>query len=174
VCSSDLSNIKIYFNKGINPNSVSYINMSVNDYGTYVTVPGTLGLEYTSGVADVLVFNPNVNLSPVSKYKVYVYGKENSVISVDSEQMDDTYSYAFTTGTGLYGTEDDTGLPLTDEETAITYSGMYLSVVSTSPKNQTPNLSNLEYISIKFNYPLNLSGIDVYDYVTVTSKDVLE
>lgn len=176
------ADIKIKFNKGINPNTVSYINLSVNDYGTYVSVPGTFGIEYTSGVADILVFNPNVNLSPTTKYKVFVYGKENSVISVDNEQLSDTYSYSFITGTELYDVTSSGGLPSDVPVADSTYDPLLGGVPSgvsdfyvytTRPKNQAPNTAiDLERIVVAFTGALN-SSCKLYNYITIEEEDVI-
>jgi hypothetical protein len=174
--------IKFKFDKGLNPNSISYINLSVNDYNTYVSVPGAIGVEYTSGVADTLVFNPSVNLSPSAKYKVYVYGNENSVISVDNEQLTDTYSYSFTTGDSLYDITTSGGIP----SGVVPPSNVYVPllggvpsgisdfyVYSTSPKNQTPNLDlELKRIVVAFTGTLN-STCKTYRYISIEEEDVI-
>ncbi len=182
--------IKTQFNSGLIPNSLTYTTISVNDAGNYTTVPGTLGVEYnTSGQATIAVFQPLLNLTANTKYKVYVFGKPNSVISTGNEQLTTTYSWEFNTGTSLLEGQMPAGIPSGDldisgvVESGEVPSGIYIpeevdtstfSVVSTDPQNQQPNNpSGLSSIDITFNLQIATSLSDISGFVTVEEKDVL-
>ena len=83
--------VKVEFNSGIIPGSLEYTHLSVNDASSYTTVPGDLGLEYnSSGQATLISFQPLLNMTANTTYKVFVFGAPNSVISVGNEQLDST------------------------------------------------------------------------------------
>jgi hypothetical protein len=182
--------VKVEFNSGIIPGSVEYTHISVNDAATFATVPGSLGLEYTSsGVASIVEFQPLLNLTANTKYRVYVFGKPNSVISVGNEQLTSTYMWEFTTGTTLLegqlpdgipsgelpssGVVDESGVIIDDSGLAdVVVSGF--RVISTDPKNQTPNVhTNLSGIYITFNTNIASSISELSGLVSVVVNDVL-
>ena len=182
--------VKILFNSGLIPSSLTYTAISVNDAANYTTAPGSLGVEYnTSGQATIAVFQPLINLTANTKYKVYVFGRPNSVLSTSNEQLATTYSWEFTTGTSLLEGQMPVGIPsgeldlsgVVDEEDVP--SGIYIpededtttfSVVSTDPQNQEPNNpSGLASIDITFNLQIATSLSDISGFVTVEEKEVL-
>lgn len=155
--------IEVKFNKGILTGSLDYTHFTVNDFGTFTTVPGTLSVEYNdAGVSDTAVFTPTANLVANNKYRVFLYGRPNSVVSTDNEQLDTTYMFEFTTGDH---TIEGTGSGVS--ESGVAPSGTVLptgnfpvedatafAVYSTDPQNQGPN------------NPTTLAGI----YVTFTGN----
>jgi len=183
--------IKVEFNSGIIPGSLDYTHLSVNDAATFATVPGSFGLEYTSsGVASIVVFQPLLNLTANNKYRVYVFAKPNSFISVGNEQLASTYMWEFTTGTTVLEGQMPEGIPSGElpssgvVESGVIPSGIYtpedvdtttFSVVSTDPQNQEPNLpSGLASIDITFNLQIATTDLsELSDYITVEEKDVL-
>lgn len=182
--------IKVQFNSGLFPSSLTYTTISVNDAGNFTTVPGTLGIEYnTSGQATTVVFQPLLNLTANTKYRAYAFGKPNSVVSVGNEQLTTTYSWEFTTGTSLIDGQIPEGIPSGELPTSgeIPSSGSFdpieiltdleisgFRVISAIPKNQTPNVStNLSGIYITFNAPIASSVTELSGLISVAVKDVL-
>jgi len=179
--------IDIKFNQGIILNSLDYTHLSLNDYNYFTTVPGTLELHYnTSGVADTIHFTPTINLSPYAKYRFYVYGSPNSVISTANEQLDTTYQWSFTTGSGLL---EGTGSGVS--ESGVSESGVSnpfeghtlhggapidastFYVYKTDPTNQEPNITNdLERIVLTFTGFIDHT-CRLYRYITVEEEPVI-
>lgn len=177
--------IKAHFNKGLVPQSVTYSHFSVHDTETYSTVPGELGVEYdSSGNAIYAVFQPTINLTANTKYRAYLYGKPNSVIAAyTQEQLDDSYSWEFTTGTGILEGQMPAGIPsgalpasgVTSSGTAISYSGIYnFTVLSTTPQHQQPNVATkLSGIYIEFNTEVASSLSELSGAISITETCVL-
>lgn len=176
--------VKVEFNSGIIPGSLDYTHLSVNDASTYATVPGDLGVEYTSsGVSSVVSFQPLLNLTANNKYRVYVFGRPNSVISIGNEQLETTYMWEFTTGTSLLegqmpegipsGELDISGIPGGDSE--LSRSGITtFYVVSTDPQNQEPNVATrLSGVYITFNTDVASSLSELSEAITITEECVL-
>lgn len=174
--------VKITFNEGVIPSSVDYTTFSVNDAGTYTSVPGTIGIEYNdSGIADTIVFTPRFTMSRNNKYSVYVYGKPDSVIGADEYQLDDTYAYSFITGTGLVYYTDAPGIAsgeladYADALNTVTYSTGVLSILSTDPQHLEPNVeTQLGVITIQFNGDITSSTSEISDLLTIYESPVLE
>lgn len=176
--------IKIQFGTGILPQSVVYTHFSVNDAATYISVPGTLGVEYVSGVPTIAIFTPDINMTQNNKYRVFIYGKPNSIIDQDGEQLESTYSFEFTTGTGLIpsgvsipgipsGTyyEDTTSGEVPSESSSDINS---LSILEIYPLHQQPNVAtNLSQIDIHFNMPITSTLEELDELVNLDIKDVL-
>lgn len=184
------SSVVIEFNKGIVPQTVDYSHFSVNDASTYSTVVGDLGVEYdTSGVCTMAVFQPTTNMTANTKYRVYVFGNPNSIVSVNNEQLTSTYSFEFTVGTGVLVSPFPEGIPTGVLPTSGTISvsglvldsGLYTSletsgllVVDTYPSNQTPNVAITSgSVRILFNTDLLTSASDMSGFVSLTISDVL-
>jgi len=175
--------IKIKFNQGIIPSSVSYTTFTLNEANSFSSVPGELGVEYISGISDTLVYTPSFLLIANTPYRAYVYGSPTSVIGADNTQLNSTYVFQFTTGTGILEDVDDVGLPSGDIDDTVsgvplpaTQYPTYLEVSETDPQNQEPNVDrDIPYIYIKFNTELNYSGYDpaLSGFVTVEEKGVL-
>jgi len=182
--------VKTEFNSGIIPNSLTYTTISVNDAGNFTTVPGSLGVEYnTSGQATIAVFQPLLNFTANTKYRVYVFGKPNSVISIGNEQLVSTYSWEFTTGASLLEGQMPAGIPSGElgasgtidteepDSSGVLVDDLEISgfrVIETVPKNQTPNVStNLSGIYITFNAPIASTVAELSGLVSVAVKDVL-
>lgn len=177
--------IEIYFNNPIQPSTVTWDTLSLQEKSSFTTVPGSLGVSWTySGTCLQANFIPELNMLSNTEYTVYVFGVPNSIIAVDGTLLNDTYVFSFTTGTGYYDSSGNAGVP--SGETEITPSGDpsgilpasgipdSITVYTTLPLNQTPNLN------------LTLSGIDItfttflYDdltalsgYITVEEEGVL-
>jgi len=182
--------VKVEFNSGIIPGSLEYTHLSVNDASSYTTVPGDLGLEYnSSGQATLISFQPLLNMTANTTYKVFVFGAPNSVISVGNEQLDSTYSWEFTTGTTLLDGQMPAGIPSGEIPTSGIVPGgeipseVYVPedidtttfyVVSTTPQNQEPNNSGtLSSIDITFNLHVATDVSELSGYITIEEKDVL-
>ena len=187
--------VKVQFNKAINPSALDYSQFSIHDASTFSTIPGELGVEYNaSGQAVYAVFQPLINFTANTKYKVFLHRAPNSVISADNEQLDTTYSWEFTTGIDLLegqmpvgipsGTLPSSGIPDTPDIT-----GVYIPsdagvvnflVTETSPKNQEPNISaslgapsGIDPIIVIFNLQIDTPLSDLSGYVTISEQDVL-
>ena len=182
--------VKVEFNSGIIPNSLEYTAVSVNDAANFTTVPGDLGVEYnSSGQATIVSFQPLLNMTANTKYKVYVFGAPNSVLSVGNEQLTTTYSWEFTTGISLLEGQMPAGIPSGEIPTSGVVpsgelpSGVYVpedtdtttfNVVSTNPQNQEPNNpSGLSSIDITFNLQAATDISELSGYITIEEKDVL-
>jgi hypothetical protein len=183
--------IKIEFNSGIIPTSLDYTHVSVNDSFSYASVPGSLGVEYNvSGVPTIVKFQPSINLTASTKYKVYVFGKPNSVLSKTNEQLDNTYLWEFTTGTTVLEGQMPTGIPSGELPTSGTIEEVPESilgdatlddlvasgfrVISTNPTNMSANnATNLSGISIYFNTNITSSIAQLSGLVSMTVTDVL-
>lgn len=182
--------IKAQFNKGITPNTLEYSHFSVHDANTYSTVPGTLGVEYdVSGVANIIVIEPTVNMVANTKYIAYVFGRPNSVVSTDDEQVETTYSWEFTTGTELLEGQMPAGIPsgslpgsgIPGSGTVV--SGVYvpttsgitqMMVISTDPQNQEPNVpSGTVPVAVEFNLQIDSPLSSLSGWVTIEGEDVL-
>jgi len=184
--------VKIEFNSGIIPGSLDYTHISVNDAANFTTVPGDLGLEYTpSGISSIIRFQPLLNMTANAKYRVYVFGSPNSVISTGNEQLTSTYSWEFTTGTGLLQGQMPTGIPSGALPTGIPSgalptggheSGVYteatisgeLLLSSVYPLNMEPNVdTDIPYIKIKFDKNIASSASELSGLISVQVVDVL-
>lgn len=173
--------IKVEFNKGVIPGSVKYNTVSVHDANTYSTLPGDLGVEYNaSGEANKIVFQPSVNMTSGGKYRVYVFGEDNSVLSKDNEQLPETYVWSFTAGSGLYEGEMPTGIPsgtlsgvVSGVATTIA-TGLAFSVSSTDPQSQEPNLTtSLSGVYVTFSHNIASTLTELSGLVSVTETSVL-
>lgn len=179
------ASIKIVFNSGIIPQSVTATSFSVNDSDTYSMHPGTLGIEYTNvGLCNTAVFQPTINFTANKKYTVYVFGTPNSVISIDNEQLLKSYTFEFTTGTGVLIDPFPEGIPSGDLPiSGITESGTVIlsgiaytfAVQSTDPQHMEPNQSNtLSGIEITFNTDITSSLAELSGYITIEETPVLQ
>jgi hypothetical protein len=181
--------IKIYFNKPIEPSTITWDTFSLNDTESFSSCVGTLAPIWASGinlsgVTSGLAFTPTITLLPNTEYSVYVYAAPNSVIAKDKSELSDTYSYSFITGTGYYDSTGVTagvpsGVPadayditlsgiLDSEESSITS----FTVYKTIPKNQTPNVSG-STIQVYFTGNILTSSGDIGNYITLTEEPVL-
>jgi hypothetical protein len=182
--------VKLQFNQGVIPQSINYTHFSVNDLSSYTPASGTVGVEYVSGIPNHVVFTPSSYLLANNKYKVYAYGKPNSIVGADNTQLDTTYSYEFTTGTGLIPEEWFVpGIPsgtysgvIPTEETPVVINDLILNdleasgfrVTSTYPVNKVTNIAtNLSGISIYFNSDIAMTPAQLSGFVSMTITDVL-
>jgi hypothetical protein len=164
--------IWIKFNNPLVPQSIDYTHFSVNDAGTYSTLPGTVGVEYISGLPYVMTYTPLLNMLSVERYRVYVFRAPNSVVDTENNQLTETYTFEFTTGTGLLDVVPSGGTP------SGVYSGVIdtsqtLTITDTTPKDHQPNYS-ASCFKVTFSHELDLTDTNLYDYISITSKDVLE
>lgn len=179
--------LHIYFNSAIQPNTVTWETVSVHDERTFSTVGGTLGAVWESGMVKEITFDPNIPFVANSDYNVYIFGKPQSILGLNGEEIENTYSWSFTTGTGLYTESGSGGLP----SGTIPVSGTVpviseipegaedliasFSVYSTTPKHQQPNVDiNLSEIQIVFTGEILTSLSDMSGYVTVEETPVLQ
>lgn len=165
------SKIKIKFDTEIVGSSVTYMTFSVNDAKYYTAVPGQYGIEYSSGVADTVVFTPDLDFSSINKYRVFIYGKPNGIFNIENKQLDTTYMYEFTTGSGFISDDNSNGIPsgipdVVDENTK-------LEVIDIYPKHQQPNISGVNRIDITFNMPITSSILELNDLISLDIQDVL-
>lgn len=180
--------IKITFDKSIRPSTVDYTTYSVNDHSTFTSVPGTYSMEYNaSGSGLTAVFTPSINMTANTKYDVFVYGSPDSILSLNNESLDQTYTFTFTTGTEVYDSSTGSGALPSGEATS-TFSGTLnqippsatgsisaFEVYTTTPKNQTPHITiNTSGIDIVFTGVIETSLSDISGYLTVEEDPVLE
>jgi hypothetical protein len=181
--------IKIYFDRPIQPNTVDWSTISVNDKSTYTSVVGSLEVAWTSSGTVVQVnFIPEVNMQPNTDYTVYVFEKPDSIIALDGTEIQSTYSWDFTTGILEYDSVTESGaVPSGDipsSGTGINLSGVpdYLEsglarfyVYGTDPKNQEPNVeTQLSGVYITFTGNVLTSVSDLSSYITVDETPVLQ
>lgn len=94
--------VKITFNKPIIKESVQSYNFSIVNSDTFDPIPGTFSFEYSStGYTVTVVFNPSNNMLPNARYEVYVHSKPNSILAQDNDQLQNSYSWSFSTGIEL-------------------------------------------------------------------------
>jgi hypothetical protein len=184
------ASIKVVFNSGINPATVTASTFSVNDAASYSTHPGTLGVEYdSSGVCTTAVFQPIVNFTANKKYRVYLFNTPNSILSVGNEFLTIAYTFEFVAGTGILIDPFPEGIPSGELPVSgelevggvLVDSGIYTDliasgfrVIGTTPKHQTPNVDvNLSSIVIQFNTDLVTPSGELSGYISVSEKDVL-
>jgi len=174
--------IKVYFDTPIDPFSIKWDTFSINDSNTFSSVVGDIGPLWESGVnlsgvTSGIVFVPTINLLANSEYTIYVYGTPNSIIAKNGDQLSDTYSYSFVTGTGYYTETGSIGIPNEVIEDSSYMDGLYqidegLIVKSITPINLTPNVpTNSGQIDIYFNIPVTTT--DLSGYISVSIDDVL-
>lgn len=180
-------NISIGFNKAINKGSVDWSVLSVNDSDSYSNVVGELGVLWNSGgYVTGVYFTPELNLDANTNYSVFVYGRPNSVVALDGQELDSTYSWSFTTGTGLLSTTGSGGLPSGVDSTGIAYtdlSGLMpsdesavttFSVYTTDPQNQEPNVNTqTDKAILTFTGQILTSLSDISGFVTIEESPVL-
>lgn len=178
------ASVKVVFNSGIYPQSLTASTFSVNDSSTYTTHPGTLGVEYTdAGICNTIVFQPAINFTTNVKYRVYVFGTPNSVISTDNEQLLDSYTFEFTAGTGVLVDPFPEGIPSGElavsgisESGIVTLSGTTTSftVSSIDPQHMEPNVvTQLSGVTITFTGDITTSVSDLSGHITVEETPVL-
>lgn len=177
--------IRIYFDRPIEPSTVTWDTISVQEKSSFTTVVGTLGVGWTSsGTVVEANFAPALNMLANTDYTVYVFGDPNSIIAKDGTLITDTYTFNFTTGTGYYDASGNVGVPSGIDETTpsgdpsgiLPSSGVptSMTVYSTSPSNRTPNLDlSLSSIDITFTTFLYSDLSNISGYVTVEEEGVL-
>ena len=173
--------VKLQLNSGIIPESLTYTTVSVNDASTYTSVAGDLAIEYnSSGIANIIQFQPTINLTANTTYQVFAFGRPNSIISTATEQLATTYSWSFTTGNTLLEDQVPDGIPSGDLPVSgsyVTTSGTYsyiteVIVEATNPQNQQSNITDFNYAYIQFNAPLVMES-GMCNYIEITSQSVL-
>lgn len=179
--------IHVYFDKAIQPLTVTWETLSVNDSKSFTSVVGSLGVVWESGVTKEVTFTPEINFVANNRYNVYVFGTPQSILGTDGSSIPSTYSWEFTTGTGVYTTTGSGGIPSgappasgafpdvsgipSDVEAAITS----FSVYSTDPQNQEPNVNTaLSGIEIVFTGEVLTSLSDLSGYITIEETPVLQ
>lgn len=176
--------VRVYFDRPIKPSTVTWETLSVHDKDTFSTTPGSLGVVYnSSGDVSEATFLPSNNFVANSKYSVYVYGAPSSIVAEDDTQLEESYTFEFTVGTGLYDSTESGGVPsgsesttwdseLTDiyDQSTITSFDVY----TTEPKNQSPNnpVSNSGiYITFTGNISTDISEIS--GYISIEENPVI-
>jgi len=173
------ASIEIQFNKGILPGSLDYTHFSLNDSHSYTTIPGVLGVVYNaSGISNIVRFSPSINMTANTGYKFYVFGRPNSVLSTDNEQLETTYSFGFTTGTNVYITNSglvDSGVIDDSISSGVFSTTNILYITETDPVNKQGDVAtNIGYVYIKFNGDISTTGPELSGYISVTAEDVLK
>jgi len=163
--------IKVYFTKEITESSVDYRTISIHDK-LYATAPGAVGLDYSdagtsSGIPDILTFTPSILLDSYTTYSVFVHKSANSVVSVDGDNLSDTYKFSFTTGSGtienvspstLEQLEIDLqhAIDIEDYATANEIQALIDSYVSgVLPSGDIPAPDTISYLDVYSTYPIN-------------------
>jgi hypothetical protein len=180
--------VKVYFNQPIEPTSVKWDVMSVNDSYSFSSVVGSLAPIWASGVnlsgvTSGMMFVPTIYFLPNTEYTVYVYSTPNSVIAKDKSEVLETYSYNFITGTGYYDASGVAGAPsgIATGVYSVVLSGIRdfeedditeFKVYKTIPKNQTPNISG-STIQVFFTGNISTSSGDISQYINLTEETVL-
>lgn len=179
--------INVVFNRSIEPNTATWETISVNDASTFSTVPGNLDVVWHSGgYVKEVSFIPSKNLTANTQYDVYVFGKPQGIVGKNGEELQETYTWSFVTGTGYITTTASGGVPTgvspspvfptlsgipSDQQSSITTFQVY----STDPKNQEPNHDiTLDKINIIFTGNVLTSLTDMSGYVTIKETPVLE
>ena len=179
--------IRIYFDKPIEPSTVTWDTISIQEKSSFTTVVGNLGVEWTSsGTVTEATFVPTLSLLPNNEYTVYIFGEPNSIIAKDSSLIKDTYSFDFTTGTGYYDATGNTGVPsgitseiyeeivLSEISTGDQSNITNFSIYSTSPQYQQPNIElMLSGIQIVFTGNITSTSQEIADRITIVEEDVL-
>lgn len=179
--------IHIIFDKAIQPNTVTWETVSIHDERTFSTVVGTLGAVWESGIVKEITFDPQIPYVANSKYNVYVFGEPQSVLGLHDQAIENTYSWSFTTGTGLYTISGSGGLPsgtipitgvvpiVSGIPSSVEDSISSFTIYSTSPQNQQPNIDvSLSGIQIIFTGEIETSLSDMSGYVNVQETSVLQ
>lgn len=179
--------ITVMFNRPIEPNTVTWETISVNDASTFSTVPGNLDVVWNSGgYVKEVSFTPSKYLTANTEYEVYIFGKPQGILGDSGEEIPETYTWSFVTGTGYITTTasggiptgvspstvfpDLSGIPLEQQSSITTF-----QVYSTDPKNQEPNRNTeLSTIDIIFTGNILTSLSDMSGYVTVKETPVLQ
>lgn len=172
------------FSEPIDPVSATYYNFSVNERDTYMPVDGTIELSGVSGVQDyaVAVFIPTNGLLRNTRYSVLA---SSSLKSKNGVALDHDVQWYFTTGNvAASGNIGDTEYDLDPSgftssgvaETGPTASGSTaeaLIVTSTNPENYDSEVpTNVPHIAITFSDVIP-SGINLYDHIRMTRKEIL-
>lgn len=178
--------IRVYFNKPIVPQSLTWDTYSIQDKDSFTTVIGNVGVEWNvSGKVTEIVFVPSLALTANNEYSVYVFGSPNSVISLDGEQLAETYSFNFITGTGYYDVVGEVGIPTTSgtESFSINLNGINpvdisninsFEIYNTNPKNQQPNVElTLSGIQIIFTGNIISASGEIANLITIEEEEVL-
>jgi hypothetical protein len=169
------------FSHELNSSTATYYNFSVNERATYEPVTGTVNLQGVSGYVDnsVIVFVPTNGLKRNTEYMVLA---STGLTTESGENLDHDDTWYFKTGntasSGNIGDAvyslDPSGFTVSGVTgVGLVSSGVPLAIVSTYPADYDANVSRaLSYIRIEFNGVLP-SGLDLYEYITVTTKGVL-
>jgi len=179
--------IRIYFNTPIEPSTITWDTISVQEKSSFTTLVGTLGAVWTSsGTVLEADFIPTLTMLPNNEYSVYVFGAPNSIIAKDGTLLNDTYSFDFVTGTGYYDSSGNIGVPsgiTSGVYTDITLSGINIidqaninsfSIYSTIPQNQQPNVNLiLNEIQMVFTGNITSTSQEIVDKITITEEEVL-
>jgi len=185
--------IRVTFDKRIQSASVDFSSYSVNDHNNFTSVPGSYSIDYcrTSGVlsgyATTAIFTPEGYYTPNTKYDVYVYGRPDSILGYDGDEISTTYTYSFTTGKEIYDDDGASGvLPsgaagtyftgtLSGIPPSVTGSISTFSVYTTEPKNQTPNVElSATGVYIIFTGTVASSVSELSGYITIEQTPVLQ
>jgi hypothetical protein len=182
--------IKVTFNKRIRTETIDGTTFSVNDYSNFTTVPGGYSIELDgSGNAYTAVFVPSIVMAPNRRYEGHVYAAPDSILALYGDSVDSTYSFSFTTVTGVWAEVGVSGLPASGygADAPVDFSGAYdpddditsFAVLTTTPQHQEPNVDNNitgvapSGILIEFNTYIASSLAQISGYITIKEEDVL-
>ena len=172
------------FSEPLNTTTANYYNFTVHERDTYEPVEGSVELQSVSGTFDnsIIVFVPTNGFVRNTRYAALA---STAIASADSLRvLDYDYTWYFTTGasaaTGNIGDSvydlDPSGFTLSGAVAtgpSVSSTGIPLAVVSTTPADYGTNVAlNTPHIAIEFNDAIP-SGVDLYNYIKLTSKHIL-
>ena len=168
------ASVWVQFNKTLNVETVSYLTVSVASIDDgYIPLDGTVETKASSsGIADTLVkFIPDPAFDPYKRYGLFIAGGQEGIKAYDGEILERNLEYYFIIGSGVTSNPDvaASGVP----EISGYLPTVNLQVLSTTPSNYATNIPiDSPYIKIQLNDSI-ASGINLYEYITITKKDVL-
>lgn len=166
--------IWVQFNKSISSGTADYITVSVGSpEDDFIPLDGMVRIKASStGVADTVIeFLPDPGFDAYKRYGFFITGGDEGVKAYDGETLPRSLEYYFITSSGTTTNPDvpATGIPTASGSTPT----FPLQVYSTYPENYATNVPvSSYYMYIRFNNAIP-TGINLYDYVTITSKDVI-
>jgi len=168
------STVWVQFNKTLKEDTVSYITVSVTSPSDgYIPLEGEIELKASAnGMADSMIkYTPDPAFDAYKRYVLSITGGENGIEAYDGDKLTNSLEYFFTIGSGTVTNPD---VPATGVPAASSYiPDTPLAVLSTNPEQNATNIDlDVQYIKIEFN-DIIPSGINLYDLVKLTSKEVL-
>lgn len=175
------------FSEAVDPDSVTYYSFTLNERHTYLPVDGSVALSAyrpsaitNSGIVmdAIATFTPTYNLKINTEYTVLA--SVSIVSKATGAALDHDTVWFFKTGstlapdaTGVAATPTGVTNPVAAATTGPVSGADPLAILSTSPADFDTNIGRaLPHIAITFS-DIPYSGINWYDYITISSKGVL-